>query len=53
MNSGQNARSEEPARESALHYEGAEEPRISIWPLIGVIALFLATGYYAYRLAHG
>jgi hypothetical protein len=41
------------ATTSALHYEGAQEPRISGWTVLGLVALVLGIVYYALRLARG
>jgi hypothetical protein len=53
MHSNESSISEASAKTSALHYEGAQEPRISAWAALGVASLILAMACYAFRLAHG
>jgi hypothetical protein len=42
--------SDPPAQESALRYDGAEEPRISVWSVLLGIALLVALAHYAHKL---
>jgi hypothetical protein len=50
MNTNRDVVSESPSEESALHYDGAEEPKISIWGVLAGIALLVALAHYAHKL---
>lgn len=41
---------ETPARASALHYDGPEEPRIPAWLLLGAVALVAAAASFAFKV---
>ena len=40
---------ETPARASALHYDGTEEPRIPAWLLVGAVAIVAAAASFAFK----